>query len=175
MFQRALETYDKFTAAQLQIDLPRGGGSGLIRAVCGHAGHCGIEYVQRHGREPGLHRLSNLATRQSTRRSVRSASLPDPAVDHVGVQAMGQSNATHARSGLVALGQHLSLEICSIVSTILQSWGRCPLLSSHSRWVHRTDTDPWHCRLNSCPAEAGGAAISIRTRTGYIQPCGGAV
>lgn len=33
-----------------------------------------------------------------------------------------------------------SFEICSIVSTILQSWGRCPLLNSHSRWVDRTDT-----------------------------------
>ncbi|WP_240701969.1 IS3 family transposase, partial [Comamonas sp. A23] len=33
-----------------------------------------------------------------------------------------------------------SFENCSIVSTILQAWTRCPLLTALSIWGHRTDT-----------------------------------
>jgi hypothetical protein len=33
-----------------------------------------------------------------------------------------------------------SFENCFIVSTILQSWTRCPLLKRLSIWGHRTDT-----------------------------------
>ena len=63
-----------------------------------------------------LHRLRDLATRHPKRRSVCSAGLPDPAVDHVGVQPMGQSNTAHARSGLAALGQHLGLEVFAVLT-----------------------------------------------------------
>lgn len=72
--------------------------------------------VAVHGSEPGLHRLRDLATRHPKRRSVCSAGLPDPAVDHVGVQPMGQSNTAHARSGLAALGQHLGLEVFAVLT-----------------------------------------------------------
>ncbi len=34
-----------------------------------------------------------------------------------------------------------SFENCSIVSTILQAWTRCPLLTALSIWGHRTDTE----------------------------------
>jgi len=112
----ALYAHDQVTAAQLQLNRSRGGGSSLIRAACGRLGHGRTEQVQGHGSEPGLHRLRDLATRHPKRRSVCSAGLPDPAVDHVGVQPMGQSNTAHARSGLAALGQHLGLEVFAVLT-----------------------------------------------------------
>ncbi|WP_219727566.1 hypothetical protein, partial [Alicycliphilus denitrificans] len=51
-----------------------------------------------------------------------------------------------------------SLETCSIVSTILQSWARCPLLTARSIWGHRTDTKDPHAATVAYLAKIKGVS-----------------